>query len=302
MVTANLHTRKGAALLGGVPLRINFVNVRLTDLLAAYIGGRECGSRYRESLCRTVKKMAEIGVQSVSDFRSEEINRFLISLSSLSATTRQNIRREALTLWRYAFEEHMTDEPPLRVMRIRATPQPPSAWPMQTMERMLRSAESDETVVSVRNKMRVCDFVPAWITIAYDSGLRFQDVHELRGDQVRDCAVVGVAHKTRKTFIRPLSEYAVQKANELSERSPDGTLFLWFLPRRRAFLSMAAFRQRHKIVGTMKYLRRSCATMKEKQEPGSARAYLQHGDGATTIRHYIDETLLALPEGPPPIR
>jgi hypothetical protein len=276
--------------------------MKLTDLLAAYVGGRDCGSRYRESLNRTVRKMTEAGIESVSDLQAEHLNRLLVSLSSLTSTTKQNIRREALTLWRYAFEERLTDEPPLRVMRVRAAPKPTQAWAMPTLSRMLECAEQDEAVISVRHKKRVCDFLPAWITIAYDSGLRFQDVHELHIDQIRDCVVVGTAHKTGKTFIRPLSEYAVQQAKQLADASPDGTLFRWFLTRRRAFLCMAAFRERHKFSGTMKFLRRSCATMKERATPGSARAYLQHGDGATTVRHYIDESLLAVPEGPPPIR
>lgn len=288
-------------LFGDGPLR-HTIEMQLTDLLAAYLCSRDCGIRYRESLRRTVRKMLDAGITSVADFKPDHLNKFLCGLSSLTATTRQNIRREALTLWRYAFEERMTDEPPLRVMRIRSAPKPTSAWPMQTLERMLACAEGDEAVVSKRHRMRVCDFLPAWVTIAYDSGLRFQDVYELRAEQIRDCVVVGVAHKTGKTFIRPLSEYAVKKARELADRSPDGSLFTWFLTRRRAFLHMKDFRVRHQFGGTMKYLRRSCATMKEKETPGSARHYLQHGDGATTNRHYIDESLLAVPEGPPPIR
>lgn len=288
--------------LGDHPLICNVETMRLTDLLAAYLGSRDCGKRYREALLRTVRKMTEAGITSVADLRPEQVNRFLQNLSTLGSVTRQNIRREALTLWRYAFEERLTDEPPLRVMRIRATPKPPQAWSMPTLARMVECAEKDETVVSKRHNVRVCDFLPHWITIAYDSGLRFQDVHELHVDQIRDCVVTGVAHKTNKTYIRPLSEYSTAKARELADKSPDGTLFRWFLTRRRAFLALKKFRERHKVVGTFKYLRRSCATMKEFQEPGSARQYLQHGDGATTIRHYVDESLLAVPKGPPPIR
>lgn len=274
----------------------------LIDLLAIYVASRDCGLRYRESLKRTVKRLSEAGCASVADLTSEQVNRFLVSVSSLSPTTRQNLRRETLTLWRYAFEERMTDVPPMRVLRIKTQPKPPQAWSMNTLDRMLAAAETDETIVSVKHGVRVCDWVPAWITIAYDSGLRFADVHALTAQQIRDCVVTGAASKTGKTFIRPLSEYAMQQAKRLIERSPDGTLFRWFLTRRRAFLSLAAFRKRHGIDGTMKYLRRSCATMKEADQPGSARQYLQHGDGATTTRHYIDESLLAVPCGPRPIR
>lgn len=302
MLACELHRNAAGVQMGGSPLKYSTESMRLTDLLAAYVGGRDCGSRYRESLIRTVRKMIEAGINSVDDLKPEHLNRWLASLSSLSATTKQNVRREALTLWRYAFEERLTDEPPLRVMRIRAAPKPTQAWSLPTLDRMLKCAEADETIVSKRHGIRVCDFLPAWIAIGYDSGLRFQDIHDLHVDQIRDCVIVGVANKTGKTFIRPLSEYAMAQARRLAEQSPDGTVFKWFLTRRRAFLCMKAFRDRHKFGGTMKYLRRSCATMKERAEPGSARHYLQHGDGATTARHYIDESLLAVPAGPPPIR
>jgi integrase len=258
--------------------------------------------RYRESLLRTVKRLAEGGVTSVSEFRPEKINQVLVGLSSLAPATRQNIRREALTLWRYAFEERMTDIPPLRVMRIKSAPSLPKAWPMHTLAKMLACAERDETYMSVRHRIRVCDVMPAWITIAYDSGLRFADVHSMRISQINDNTVTGVAHKTRKPYVRPLSEYAMQKAIELARLSPDGTLFSWCLTRRRAFLMIREFRERHGINGTFKYLRRSCATLMEAHQPGRARRYLQHGDEGTTLRHYIDESLLAVPEGPPPIR
>lgn len=300
MEILDLHARGGVELLGTTERYTT--TMRVTDLLAVYVGSRDCGIRYRESLVRTVKKLAEAGVKSIDDFRPEKINQVLIHLSSLSPATRQNIRREALTLWRFAYEERMTDVPPLRVMRIRGAAPPPKAWPMHTLARLVDCAERDESYMSVRHRIRVCDCLPAWITLGYDSGLRFADIHLLRVSQINGNMVTGVAHKTGKPYVRRLSEYAAKRAMELAARSLDGSIFQWFLTRRRAFLMISEFRKRHGFDGTFKYLRRSCATLKELEQPGSARRYLQHGDEATTVRHYIDESLLAVPEGPPPIR
>lgn len=274
----------------------------LASLLAAYVAAHDCGIRYRESLSRTTKKAIEAGVLSVADLEPGIVNKFLSGLSSLSATTRQNVRRELLTLWRYAFEERMTEVPPMRVVKIRSRPNAPQAWAMQTMSRMLACAEKDETVVSAKHKMRICDWLPCWIVVAYDTGMRFGDVLPLRSTHIRNGSVVTIANKTGKRLVRPLSQYALDRVAELQARSPNASLFSWFLTRRRAFLSIRAFLDRHGIDGSMKYLRRSCATYIEASRPGEATRYLQHSAAAVTARHYVDESLLAVPCGPPPIK
>jgi integrase len=274
--------------------------VPTTDLLCQYLTSRDCGIRYRESLSRTVKKAASAGINSVADLQPPLVNKFLAGLSSLNATTKNNVRRELLTLWRYAFEEGMTDVPPLRVMKIRLRPPAPQAWPMHVMQSMLLNAEQDQT--QVRHGMRICDWLPAWIVIAYDSGLRFSDIRNLRSDDIRGNVVVAVAQKTGKRAVRQLSGYAADAAARLVSRSPDGTLFAWFLTRRRAFLCIRAFLDRHHIAGSMKYLRRSCATYIEATRPGEATRYMQHSAPSVTARHYVDESLLAAPSGPPPMR
>lgn len=272
----------------------------ITDLLCQYLTARDCGIRYRESLSRTVRKAASAGINSVADLQPAPVNKFLAGLSSLTATTKTNVRRELLTLWRYAFEEGLTDVPPLRVMKIRLRPAAPEAWHMSVMQRMLEAAEKDQA--HTRYGMRICDWLPVWIVIAYDTGLRFSDVRSLRSDDIRGDTVVTVAQKTGKRAVRKLSQHAAEGAARLAARSPDGTLFAWFLTRRRAFLTIRAFLDRHHIAGSMKYLRRSCATYIEATRPGEATRYMQHSAPSVTARHYVDESLLAVPAGPPPIR
>lgn len=276
--------------------------MKLADLLAAYLAAHDCGIRYRESLSRTTKKAVEAGIESVAHLKAEQVNRFLSGLSSLTATTRQNVRRELLTLWRWAFEEGMTQAPPLRVIRIKSRAIAPQAWTIRSMSDMLTKAEQDETVVSQKHNMRVCDWLPCWIVVSYDTGIRFGDALTLHSSNVRNGALVTVASKTGKKLVRPLSQYAQEAVQELLARSPDGTLFKWFLTRRRAFLAIRAFLDRHGIEGSMKYLRRSCATYIEAVRPGEATRYLQHSAPFLTAKHYVDESLLAVPAGPPPIR
>lgn len=276
--------------------------MRLADLLSSYVGCRESSGRYRESLTRTVKKAVSAGISSVAELKPEVVNKFLSELSTPSPTTKSNIRRELLTLWRWAYEQRLTDEPPLRVMRIRPATKPPQAWSLSELQRMLACAEADETPIGGMSDMRVCDYMPCWILIAYDTGLRFSDLLALQCKHVRNGFVQTVAQKTRKAVARPLSPYATQCIARLIERSNNGSLFSWFLTRRRAILAMRAFLVRHGFDGSTKYLRRSCATYIEADRPGAATRYLQHSAAHLVPKHYLDESLLAAPSGPPPIR
>lgn len=275
--------------------------MQLADLLGLYFGSRECSSRYRESLRRTVRQAEMAGVGSVSDLQPAVVNRFLSGLST-SATTRQNVRRELLTLWRWAFEEGLTDVPPMRVMKIRSVAKPPEAWSLADMRRLLDKAESDETRIGGAASPKICEWLPGWIVISYDTALRFSDVLELRDSNVRNGCIASTAKKTGKALVRPLSVYAQEWARRLIDKSPDGTVFKWFLTRRRAFLCMRAFFDRHDIRGSSKYLRRACATYVEIQSPGESWRYLQHSVPTLVQRHYVDASLCPVPEGPPPIR
>jgi len=276
-------------------------DMRLSDLLSLYLAGRDTSQRYRESLLRTVRKADRSGVSHVTDLKPAIVNRFLASLST-GATTRQNVRREILTLWRWAFEEGITDEPPLRVMKIRAKRQPVQAWALSDLRRMLDLAEQDETHTGGRHSRMICDWMPGWLSIGYDTGLRLGDLLALTSRNVCNGMISTVANKTGKPLVRPLSDYGQEQAIELIDASPDESLFCWFLTRRRAILSVRAFLDRHGYDGSTKYLRRTCATYLERNNPGQAWRYLQHSVPTLVERHYVDASLCPAPAGPPPIK
>jgi integrase len=298
-----LTDQLGGAHLGGtLTLTLNIVDMPLSDLLASYVASRDCGIRYRESLLRTLRKLALAGITSVDQFSPQLVNRFLVGLSTLSSTTRQNIRRELLTLWRFAFEEGMTEVPPLRVTKIRSRSLPPLAWSLPELDRLIECAEKDDTPIGGIHNIRICDFMPAWVSASYDTGLRFSDMLALRRTEIVNGHIAKSASKTGKALVRPLSQYALKQLVTIGKRSPDGSVFSWFLTRRRAFLAMRAFYDRHGFDGSGKYLRRSCATFIERDQPGTAWRYLQHSSPSLVPRHYQDQSLLAVPSGPPPIR
>jgi integrase len=275
----------------------------LADLLDVYLSEREASPRYIESLKRTVKRAREYGLLDTSQLVSEKVNEFLARLP-LAPVTRANIRRELLTLWRFAFEHSYTDVPPLRVCRIKATPPPPRAWSLDTLRKLLDAAEQDMRPVSQRCPgMLWRDVLPCWIVVGYDTGLRFSDLLHLNGSDIANGCVICTAQKTGKFTVRAISQAGLAYANRLAEKSPDGTLFRWALPRRRVLRKWKEFLQEQEVQGSSRWLRRSGATFVERNRKGEAQRFLGHSNAALANRHYVDQTLtMDVPDRPPALR
>lgn len=275
----------------------------LADLLDVYLSEREASPRYIESLNRTVRRARECGLLDTSQLLPEKANEFLTRLP-LAAVTRANIRRELLTLWRFAFEHSYTDVPPLRVCRIKATPPPPRAWSLDTLRKLLAAAEQDVRPVSQRCPGLLWrDVLPCWIVVGYDTGLRFSDLLHLHCENIVNGCVICTAQKTGKFTVRAISAIGLEYANSLAEKSPDGTLFKWALPRRRALQKWKEFLGEQEISGSSRWLRRSGATYVEINRKGEAQRFLGHSNSALANRHYLDQTLTVdIPDSPPPLR
>ena len=275
----------------------------LSDLLDLYLSEREASPRYIESLKRTVTRARQFGLLDTSQLIPEKANEFLIRLP-LAAVTRSNIRRELLTLWRFAFDHSYTDVPPLRVCRIKATPPPPRAWSLDTLRQLLAAAEQDTRPVSQRVPGLLWrDVLPCWIVIGYDTGLRLSDLLHLHESNIVNGCVICTAQKTGKFTVRTISQPGRELAAQLFEKSQDGSLFRWALPRRRALKKWRDFLQEQKIVGSSRWLRRSGATYVEIKRKGEAQRFLGHSNAALASRHYLDQTLtMDIPESPPPLR
>jgi integrase len=275
----------------------------IVELLKVYLSEREASPRYVESLKRTVNRASQCGMLDTNQLTPENANAFLTCLP-LAAVTRSNIRRELLTLWRFAFENSVTDVPPLRVCRIKATPPPPRAWSIDTLRQLLVAAEQDMRPVSQRNPSLLWrDVLPCWIVIGYDTGLRLSDLLHLHESNIVNGCVICTAQKTGKFTVRAISQPGQELAARLFKRSPDGTLFRWALPRRRALVKWRDFLREQQIAGSSRWLRRSGATYVEIKRKGEAQRFLGHSNAALANRHYLDQTLtMDIPESPPPLK
>lgn len=276
------------------------VGMTILDLLDEYSSAVECSPRYLESLRRTARRAKDNGLLEVCQLLPDLVNKFLAGLD-VGQTTRHNIRRELLTLWRFAHERRFTDVYPSRVRRIRASFAPPVTWELSLLDRIIQAGDEDTTLVSSRVSLRRCDVIPCWASLAYDSGLRFGDIHALRITSFRNECVAITAAKTGKPLVRALTEQTQCYVARLFAHSPDGTLFQWVLPRRRAFQMWRSFLDQHGFGGSTKWFRRAAATAIERVSPGSATSFLQHSEPGLVSRHYLDATQASTPMAPPPI-
>lgn len=277
-------------------------SMTILDLAGRYVASTECSERYAANLLRTARRLTGYGLETIRQLSADTVNKILMEMRE-SPQTRHNCRRELLTLWRWAFMEGIVKEAPLRLRAIKVKAKPVVAWGMDKLGRLLALAGEDQTPISRRLPgVTRSHLLPCWIGLAYDSGLRFTDVHQLTVQQVRNDCVAVTAHKTGKVTVRKLSDETAEEVGRVAKLSPDGSLFSWALPRRRAFVMWKEFLAKNKISGSSKYLRRSAATMVHKQKAGTASEFLSHSDPKLVWRHYLDQTLLDMPEGPPPIR
>lgn len=273
----------------------------LGDLLERFFLDRECRPNYAMSLRRTVRRATAYGLTEVCQLSNESINEFLCSLVDFAAETRCNYRRELCTIFRFAHELGLTDELPTRVRRVRIARAPARAWSLDDIARMQDAAAADVTPVGGLHNLRVCDLLPAWIRVGYETGLRFTDILELRKSCLRRSTLSVTENKTGKVASFSLTDDTVKHLIELESISPDDSFFLWALTRRRAFLLWRKFLDRNGFEGTSKWLRRSAATYIESQRVGGATAFLRHSAPHLARVHYIDASLLAPPLAPTPL-
>ena len=144
--------------------------------------------------------------------------------------------------------------------------------------------------------------MPAWVGISYDTGMRFGDVLSLQSHHIHHACVVMNAAKTGKPLVRALSAKTMADIVSLLKLSPDRSLFMWCMPRRRALRMWRLFLDKHGFKGSSKWLRRCAATQIAMQSGNAAAtALLQHSHPSLVIRHYVDQTQFGVPTAPPPL-
>lgn len=225
---------------------------------------------------------------TTADLTRDKIDAYLThALTKLAASTVQNHRRMLGTLRKAALRDGLVDDCTDQIRRVKVNTPLPRAWSHAEIGRLLEAARQMKRG-SGRCPWKV--LMPAYILVAYSSGLRLGDLMSIRHDSLRGNRLALVMGKTRRPHVCVLDDAAVAAIATLPNRGPQ---IFGALVGRCVFLR--AFRRLVKqagLKGTSKFLRRSSATyaVLAGQDPTG---HLGHATAGLAQKHYVDPVLIA---------
>jgi integrase len=232
----------------------------------------------------------------VSDLTVSRIDSYLTqALHILAPTTVANHRRMLNTLRKAAIRKGLVvDECTDALRRVKCAHPLPRAWTHDEIRRLIEEAKK------MQRGTRHCRWdvlLPAYILVAYSSGLRLGDMLSVRHDSIRGNKLAMIMAKTRRPHVVMLDEAAFMAIASLPVQGPR---IFGDLVGRCVFIR--AFRRlvkRAGLHGSGKYLRRSSATYAviAGQDPTG---HLGHATAGLAMKHYVDPVLVAESKSPVP--
>ena len=226
------------------------------------------------------------------------MNLFLKSrLDLVSSVTVANERRMLLTLWRWAYENQLTDQAPRGILSIRVGHQSIKAWSRCQLKKLIECADSFPG--KFRSGLPKRFFMKTWVLLGYETGARWGDLWNMRFSDIDVDTIRWNMHKTGDPMVRRLSVPLLVEASRLKYYSPDGRILGFACNKRYAMRLWKALCKSAGVEGTSKWLRRTGATHVESEAPGKGRLFLGHRTHGMADRHYLDRGQLM--EGAPSV-
>jgi integrase len=283
--------------------------MQLIDYLELYLTERDVSAVYRRDLKYSLTYLDNWYGRSVmvDELADELINRWLVFLATnMSPRSVKHHRTNLLALWRAAHEAGLTDRLPQRVRRIKVPPQPPRAWALSEMSKLLD--ETDKLPgVFMGTELSWSAFLRAYILVAWDTGLRPSDMVLICFSQVTEAGVLAhIQHKTSQPIICQLKPETVEALRKIAAPKRE-RIFGDLACRDWCYRLFTRLVKRAGLTGSPKKLRKSAATCVEAAGlnagiDGAATKFLGHLTQDLARVHYIDPTQVT-PKRPhtPPI-
>lgn len=239
---------------------------------------------YREQLTVLCKRLP----WQASDLTPDNIDEYLTrALRHLAPSTVDNHRRMLRTLMRFAADEGQVAKSILRPLRrVKRNSPNPRAWSHAEILHLIQTAKE---MPGGTLKCPLNVLLPAWIMVAYSTGLRLNDLLALRWDDLRGHRICMQQQKTGETHVVFLDDNALNALAMLPRCGPK--MFGSLVGRSRIIVAMRRLVRRAKLTGSTKYLRRSGATYCEIHGI-DATNHLGHRSPGMK-RFYVDRLLLA---------
>lgn len=232
---------------------------------------------------------------TAADLTVEKIDAYLTkALEKLSPSTVANHRRMLTTLRRFAMRESLcVDQCTRSVRRVKVVLPPVRAWSHAEIADLIDAAK---TMPGNTAHCALRDVFPAYVVVAYTSGLRAGDMLAIRHDQIRGHRLSLVLHKTGQQHVVALTDQCLAAIRSLPVRGP--RIFGDLIPARQLHRHFRRLVQYAKMAGSSKFLRRSSATYAELSGI-DATGHLGHRT-ANMKKHYLDVLLLSENRKPVP--
>lgn len=271
--------------------------MQLAELLKLYVAERDIEPVSLKPLRAAIKSLSRnLGtIAAVDHLDKTPVNSWLADeVSRVQRRTAKNYRASILTLWRWAFEEGITDVAPRRIRLVKAPLPPVEAYTTDEIERLLTACDT----LTNRFCRNGSPPVPrkllyrALIMVAWHTGFRSNDLMLLRWSSIaEDGCVRIVQHKTRREAIRWIDKDAMGAIEAIRI---DGTpsVFGQFTCQETWRSVFAGLKKVAGVKrGTPKWIRRTTATVTAKKHGRDAAGRaLGHVGPEMAQKCYIDQS------------
>jgi site-specific recombinase XerD len=256
----------------------------LLDFAKSYADRVGASPNYREQLVVLTKRLP----WTPDGLTVERIDAYLTgALGHLAASTVHNHRRMLNTLRKAALRDGLlVDECTRPLRRVKFDLPLVRAWSHQEIAALLAVA------AKMPGGSKRCPYktlLPAWILVAYSSGLRLGDMLAIRHDALRGNRLAVIQRKTRQPHVVVLDEAAIHAISRLPRCGH--RIFGDLIGRSQMIRTMRRLVKQASLPGSGKYLRRASATYAELAGI-DATGHLGHLT-PDMKRRYLDPVLLA---------
>jgi integrase len=228
------------------------------------------------------------------------VNAFLAALKDEGRHYDKTVKgyRDAICcVWRAAWEAGLTPHRPERVKTIRVRRKVPSAWTIEEVRRLAKTAESLPGSVHGLPVARALWFA-AYVHLLWCTGLRVGDLLRLSWEQVyrreknAPSVIVVTQNKTNHPLLCQFSARADRLAESIRLKTDSPLVMPWpgarcILDRWFCRLVLAAGIR----PGGTRRIRRAGASEVEREQPGMAGRFLGHLTPGLAAKHYLDPAI-----------